>query len=82
MKLVVCTEEELHRIVRDAVAEALQGKQGGEEQLLSQKEAAEFLGVSKITLIRWVKNGEIATIRAGRSVRFRKSDLLSMGKKE
>ena len=46
-------------------------------RLLTPKEAALFLGISKRTLDRLVKQGVIAVVRLGGSRRFTMDDLLS-----
>lgn len=47
------------------------------EKLLTRKEAAKFLGLAESTLSNWActKRVLIPTIRLGRSVRYRISDL-------
>ena len=47
------------------------------ERLLSQDEAAEFLGTTKKTLNTWRCNGKynIPYIKFGNNIKFRKSDL-------
>lgn len=47
-------------------------------RLLSRKEAAEFLGVKEITLAIWksTKRHIIPTVKVGRLVKYRASDLL------
>lgn len=45
--------------------------------LMTLDEAADFLGVAKITLRRWTRNGELPCVRIGRrgDRRFRRADL-------
>jgi excisionase family DNA binding protein len=47
------------------------------DKLLTRKEAAQFLGLAESTLSNWActKRVVIPTIRLGRSVRYRLSDL-------
>lgn len=44
-------------------------------QLLTSKEAAQFLKVSTVTLTKYIKTGDIKTYRAGKRRRFKQSDL-------
>ena len=46
-------------------------------RLLSPKEASGFLGISKRTLDRLVKQGVVAVVRLGGSRRFKLDDLLA-----
>lgn len=50
-----------------------------EEDMLNQKEAASFLGISQTTIIKWKKEGKIPYEQAPGSskVRFYKSQLLA-----
>lgn len=46
------------------------------DELLTIKEAAEFLKISTMTLSRWIKQGRLTRYRVGaRSVRLRRSDV-------
>lgn len=46
-------------------------------ELLNRKQAAEYLGLSYQTLANWQSNKKVnlPTIRIGRAVRYRRSDL-------
>ena len=48
-----------------------------EKEMLTLEEAAQLLGVSKITLRRWTSDGKLTHIRVGerRDRRFRRTDL-------
>ena len=49
-----------------------------EEQLLTRKEAAEFLRMSEIQVYRLTRQGELPAVKRGRGyVRYRKSHLLA-----
>jgi excisionase family DNA binding protein len=45
------------------------------DQVLTAEEAAKFLRVSTKALYRWAKVHRLPSIRMGRTVRFRRSDL-------
>ncbi len=42
---------------------------------LSEKEAQEYLGVSRSTLYRWQKEGKLKVYKLGRQRRYRQEDL-------
>ena len=42
---------------------------------LSEKEAQEYLGVSRSTLYRWQKEGKLKVYKLGRQRRYRQKDL-------
>lgn len=48
-----------------------------QEQILTQKEAAKFLRISKGTLIKWCKIGKIKSYKIGKQLRYKKSELLN-----
>ena len=45
------------------------------EKLLSDKEAQEYLGVSRSTLYRWQKEGKLRVYKVGILRRYRRQDL-------
>lgn len=52
-----------------------------EEDRLTQKEAAAFLGISVTSLISWKKQGKVPFYQIGRSIFFSKSELLKIARK-
>lgn len=52
-----------------------------EEDRLTQKEAASFLGISVTSLIAWKKEGKVPYYQIGRSIFFSKSELLKIARK-
>lgn len=48
----------------------------GLPRLLSESEAAEYLGVTELTLYRWRKRGLIACIMVGKSPRYTEQNVL------
>jgi excisionase family DNA binding protein len=50
---------------------------GPGEELLNLDEAVQFLGTSKATLYRLLKQGDLRGLKVGRQWRFRKADLLA-----
>ena len=49
-----------------------------EKVLMTRKEAAEFLGVTTRTLVNWEDEGLIKAYKAGRGVRYDKSDVFGL----
>ena len=52
-----------------------------EEDRLTQKEAAKFLGVSITTIIKWKKVGKVPYYSVGRSIFYSKRELLDIARK-
>ena len=51
------------------------------EDRLTQKEAANFLGISVTSLISWKKQGKIPYYQIGKSIFFSKSELLKIARR-
>ena len=51
-----------------------------QEEIFKTNEAAEFLKISKPTLYKLINGNSIPFIKIGDQKRFRKSDLLNLGK--
>tara|TARA_R100000789_G_C2976103_1_gene142113 strand:+ start:155 stop:463 length:309 start_codon:yes stop_codon:yes gene_type:complete len=51
-----------------------------EEDRLSQKEAAQLLGVTVQTLITWKKQGKVTFYQIGRSIFYSKKELLNLAR--
>lgn len=70
-------KEQLHYEMEEALAAKINAMEERKtEELLSIKKATEYLGVSKITLWRLRKSGEIKTHMLGSQVYFKKSEIL------
>ncbi len=52
-----------------------------EEDRLTQKEAAAFLGISVTSLIAWKKQGKVPYFQIGRNPFFSKQELLKIARK-
>lgn len=52
-----------------------------EEDRLTQKEAADFLGISVTSIISWKKQGRVPYFQIGRSIFYSKSELLAIARK-
>lgn len=70
-------KEQLHYEMEEALTAKINAMEERKtEELLSIKEATEYLGVSKITLWRLRKSGEVKTYMLGSQVYFKKSEIL------
>ncbi|MCC8358376.1 helix-turn-helix domain-containing protein [Salinimicrobium sediminilitoris] len=75
--------EELRREIRNDIrlelqelAEKLTPKEP--EIWITRQEAAEFLGVSLVTIYNWSKEGVIHPFKIGTRIRFKKSEILKV----
>lgn len=62
--LIIATEDDFRKWVKEAVSESLESSMAKkppqsqkDEQLVSRKEIAEYLGISLVTLTEWMKRG-------------------------
>ncbi len=80
-------KEDLKRAVRMIIDEIRktetisESNVNSEEDKLTQKEAAKFLGISVTSLISWKKKGKVPYYQIGRSIFFSKSELLKLARK-
>lgn len=80
-------KEDLKRVVRMVLDEMLKtetisnSRINPEEDRLTQKEAAKFLGVSITTIISWKKSGKVPYYSVGRSIFYSKQELLNIARK-
>ena len=51
-----------------------------EKQILNSREAAAYLGISRKTLLKYVKSGDVPARPLGRSLRFLRSTLIDWAK--
>ena len=78
MVIIQLTREELQQIIRSEVTSALAAMGPKEEdELLSRKATAEYLGITLPTLNAWEKNGHIKATRISSRVYFKKSSLMN-----
>ncbi|MCW3105896.1 MAG: binding protein excisionase family [Segetibacter sp.] len=79
----VRSEEALRQMFRDIVLEVVQEvmkPNATDTELLTRKQAADFLKVSLPTLAQYTKEQIIAGRKCGNKVLYRKDDLLNCGK--
>ena len=75
LDLVVTTKADLRQMVREAVADALSGRETSAPDLMSAAELGKRIGVHARTIRNWVLHG-CPHVRAGRKLRFREPDVL------
>jgi excisionase family DNA binding protein len=73
--------DELKEVIKQAISEmnsetSKEKTIESEDAYLSQKEAARFLRVSPPTIIKWKKEGKIPYYQEGRTILFKRSELL------
>ena len=78
IKIVVMSEDELEDLIERAVEKALSKRGSFTRKWLTQKEACEYVGVSRQTLrIREIE-GKVTGYRDGQAVRYLIEDLDNM----
>ena len=77
MIITELTKAELQQIIREEITSALGQEIKSEENLLTRKDTAKFLGVTMPTLNAWEKKGYIRATRLGSRVYFNKAKLLN-----
>lgn len=45
------------------------------DEFLTPEEVSKLLKVTRLTVYRWIKEGELKAVKAGRAVRVRREDL-------
>lgn len=68
-------EELIRKIVREELAQALSSTSSTEGEYITPARAAEIASVSPVTIRRWVADGKLPHVRAGRGVRVLRADL-------
>ncbi len=81
MKNILITPEELRELIDQSVTEALRRCQPGKPpiegpEILTRKQAAEFLRISLVTLNEWCNQGILTPRRLNSRVYFYKGDIL------
>lgn len=77
-KIVVMSEGELEELIERAVEKALSKRERFTRKWLTQKEACEYVGVSRQTLRTREIEGKITGYRDGQAVRYLIEDLDNM----
>ena len=80
------TEEELKKLIRDSVTEALQlhlvnnttpDNKQVKDDLIKLSDVAKMLNVSKVTIHAWKRNGLIPFYRISNKIYFKKDEVVS-----
>lgn len=80
-KIVVLSEDELEALIERAVEKALSKRGSFTRKWLTQKEACEYVGVSRQTLRTREIEGKVTGYRDGQAVRYLIEDLDNMVRK-
>lgn len=73
----VLTREDVIEIIKQETAHL---KKNVDEKILTEKQACAFLQVTKPTLLKMRKKGRVKYFKAGNEIRYKKSNLLKIGK--
>lgn len=75
----VVNKEDLSHIIRDIIADKIEEYETTKkDRLLSKKQVAERIGVDRSTLWRWEKENYLVSIRFGKKVRYKESDIIEI----
>lgn len=79
------SKTDLEHVVKRVVleirkTETMEESVNSEDDRLTQKQAAKFLGISVTSLISWKKKGKVPYYQIGRSIFFSKSELLKLAR--
>lgn len=77
-KIVVMSEDELEALIERAIEKALSKRGSFTRKWLTQKEACEYVGVSRQTLRTREIEGKVTGYRDGQAVRYLIEDLDNM----
>ena len=81
------SKSDLEQVVRKVITEIRKtdiiqdSPVNSEDDKLTQREAAKFLGISVTSLKSWKKKGKVPYYQIGRSIFFSKSELLKLARK-
>lgn len=82
--IIQISKADLEEVIRAEVKEALHAvlmQESNPDQMLTQEQARKLLGISRVTLWQWCKNGEIPYYQISRRILFKKSELMATLKK-
>ncbi len=83
IRAVMATDDTISADELQRASKLLLGREAieaGRPLLLTQADAARLLGVSRITVYRMVKAGDVVPVKVRGAVRYRRSDLESIAK--
>tara|TARA_Y100000589_G_scaffold325496_1_gene363508 strand:+ start:786 stop:1043 length:258 start_codon:yes stop_codon:yes gene_type:complete len=64
------SKEELKQLIEDAVFKATSTQPNLEYNIITEKELSERIGISKVTLHKYRKQGKIPFSKVGRTIRY------------
>ena len=70
------SKEELKQLIEDAVFKATCTQPNLEYTFISEKELSERIGISKVTLHKYRKQGKIPFSKVGRTIRYDYNEVL------
>ena len=67
---ITISKEELKQLIEDAVFKATCTEPNLEYNIITEKELSERIGISKVTLHKYRKEGKIPFSKVGRTIRY------------
>ena len=67
---ITISKEELKQLIEDAVFKATCTQPNLEYNIITEKELSERIGISKVTLHKYRKQGKIPFSKVGRTIRY------------
>ena len=67
---ITISKEELKQLIEDAVYKATCTQSNFEYKIITEKELSERIGISKVTLHKYRKEGKIPFSKVGRIIRY------------
>ena len=67
---ITISKEELKQLIEDAVFKATCTQPNLEYNIITEKELSERIGISKVTLHKYRKEGKIPFSKVGRTIRY------------
>ena len=71
------TNDDLQTLIEEAVYKAITSREIGNYGLITEKELSKRLGLSKVTLHKYRKEGLIPYVNIGRTIRYNYSEVLN-----
>lgn len=77
--LILATQDDLEEIVENAISRMM-NKKTEEDVYITREETAKRLNVDYSTLWRWNKDGFLLSVKSGRNVKYRLSEVEELAK--
>tara|TARA_B100000767_G_scaffold66604_1_gene62985 strand:+ start:507 stop:764 length:258 start_codon:yes stop_codon:yes gene_type:complete len=75
---ITISKEELKQLIEDAVHKATCTQPNLEYKIITEKELSERIGISKVTLHKYRKEGKIPFSKIGRTIRYDYDEVLGV----